>query len=99
MSEQFELGDMVWSCIELRNDGSMPDMEADAVLVRAGARGVVVKVGRIQDHPEFEVYLVRFENTDGVLGPPVGCVTEELTQDEQLASTLAQGVQSPPAAP
>ncbi len=36
-----------------------------------------------------EIILVRFEGTDGVLGPPVGCLPEELTQDEAEAAALA----------
>ncbi|MEY4579710.1 MAG: hypothetical protein RL701_4413 [Pseudomonadota bacterium] len=92
MAEMFGIGDMVWSCIELRNDGTIPEMPADALLASAGARGVVVKTGTIQDHPEIGVYLVRFEDHAGVLGPPVGCLAEELTQDEQLAKSFANGI-------
>jgi nitrogen fixation protein NifZ len=92
MAEMFGIGDMVWSCIDLCNDGTIPDMPADALLASAGARGVVVKTGTIQDHPEIGVYLVRFEDHEGVLGPPVGCLTEELTQDPELAASLKNGV-------
>jgi nitrogen fixation protein NifZ len=92
MAETFGLGDMVWSCIELRNDGTIPDVDEDGLLATAGARGVVVKVGCVEDHPEIGVFLVRFEDSAGELGPPVGCLTEELTQDQQLAAALARGV-------
>jgi len=88
----FGLGDMVWSGIELRNDGTIPDLQEDALLASPGTRGVVVKVGSLQDRPEVQVYLVRFEDADGVLGPPVGCLTEELTQDEAFAASLKNGL-------
>lgn len=94
-SEQFGLGDMVWSRVDLQNDGSFPEVDADTLLAPAGSRGVVVRVGSLEDRPEISVYLVRFEDASGVLGEPVGCFAEELTQDEALASTLAQ----PSAAP
>jgi nitrogen fixation protein NifZ len=38
---------------------------------------------------DVEIYLVRFEGKDQVLGPPVGCLVEELTQDEAAAKRLA----------
>jgi len=95
MAESFGMGDMVWSCIELRNDGTIPGVAEDALLAAAGSRGVVVNVGSVEDHPEIGVFLVRFEDADGTLGPPVGCLNEELTQDQQLAAALASGV--PPA--
>lgn len=88
-TETYGLGDMVFSRIDLQNDGSIPDIEPEAQLAGAGARGVVVKVGRLEQQPEISVYLVRFEDNAGELGPPVGCLSDELTQDEALASTLA----------
>lgn len=92
MAYNFGLGDMVWSCIELRNDGSIPEMPEDALIASAGARGVIVKVGTLEEKEDISVYLVRFEDAEGTLGAPIGCLTEELTQDEQLASSLANGV-------
>jgi nitrogen fixation protein NifZ len=89
MHAQYELGDMVWSQVDLYNDGTIPDLDQDAHLASAGARGVVVKVGSLEHQPEVSVYLVRFEDAAGELGPPVGCLADELTQDQALATSLA----------
>jgi nitrogen fixation protein NifZ len=77
----YQLGDMVFSRIDLRNDGSIPDLPEDAPLAGSGARGVVVRVGSLERQPEIDVYLVQFEDAEGVLGPPVGCFADELTQE------------------
>ena len=100
-AETYGLGDMVWSRVALQNDGSIPDLAENAQLAAAGARGVIVKVGSIEEQPEIPVFLVRFEDADAVLGPPVGCLKEELTQDEELARTLRSATEpaSTPAAP
>jgi nitrogen fixation protein NifZ len=87
--QQYELGDMVWSQVDLHNDGTIPEMDQDAQLASAGARGVVVKVGSLEHQPEVSVYLVRFEDAAGVLGPPIGCLGDELTQDQAFADALA----------
>jgi nitrogen fixation protein NifZ len=82
MVRDYHHGDMVWSAVALRNDGSFPDVPPQAVMAEPGARGVVVKAGSLEHRPEVRVYLVRFENAEGVLGHPIGCFTEELTQDD-----------------
>ena len=63
------------------NDGGVPDVPADALVAAAGARGVVVQVGRAEVDPAKVVYAVRFEAGGGELGPMVGCLPDELTQD------------------
>jgi rhodanese-related sulfurtransferase len=78
-------GDMVFSRRSLYNDGGMPDCASDALIAPAGARGVIVKLGRAEAAPEQALYLVRFEDAQGVLGPPVGCLPEELTQEQRGA--------------
>jgi nitrogen fixation protein NifZ len=50
---------------------------------------VVVNHGHAAVDPAQEIYLVRFEGEAGAagdLGPPVGCLPDELTQDETRAS-------------
>jgi nitrogen fixation protein NifZ len=86
MSERgYEVGDMVFSRTDLHNDGGIPNVEEHALLAAAGARGVVVRTGSAQSRPELRIYLVRFEGADQVLGPPVGCLDDDLTQDETLS--------------
>ena len=84
--EQYEIGEIVFSTELLVNDGGIPDIAPDAVLATPGRRGVVVNSGHLEADPGQVLYLVRFEGEAGALGdlgPPVGCLPEELTQDEE----------------
>jgi nitrogen fixation protein NifZ len=85
----YEVGDLVFARTDIRNDGGVPDVEERGLLAGAGTRGVVVRAGSAQARPELRIYLVRFEGLDQVLGPPVGCLDEELTQDEAACSADA----------
>lgn len=95
-AQHYELGDMVWSQVDLYNDGTIPDLDQAAQLASAGARGVIVRVGSLEQQPEISVYLVRFEDAAGELGPPVGCLSDELTQDHTLVEALARENATPP---
>lgn len=79
-------GDVVFAADTLYNDGSIPDIEEGALLATSGTRGVVVKVGHVEAMPEIEVIVVRFEGADDVLGPPVGCLVEELSLEAVAAN-------------
>lgn len=84
---RFEMGDLVYSALDIYNDpieetgaSALPGVEPGELLAPAGARGVVVNVGRAEAMPEEEIYLVRFEiGPDGQLAEPVGCLAEELS--------------------
>lgn len=80
---QYDIGDLVYAAEDLLNDGGMPGIDdADGLIAAAGSRGVVVHYGHSELDPRQEIYLVRFENgPDGLLGNPVGCLPEELTQE------------------
>jgi len=80
MSAEYQLGDIVFAREAIHNDGGIPGVAEDALLASPGGRGVVVNSGHVEAMPEQAVYLVRFEAADGILGPPVGCLPEELTQ-------------------
>jgi len=70
---------------------AIPGLAPDALLATPGRRGVVVHHGRVEADLGQTIYLVRFEGEAGALsdlGPPVGCLPEELTQDEALAREL-----------
>lgn len=86
--EQYDIGDMVFPLEPIYNDGHIPELPEDALMAAPGATGVVVMFGYAEADPDQEIYLVRFEGEDGVLGPPVGCLTDELTQDEARAKSL-----------
>jgi len=84
----YGIGEIVFSRELLANDGGIPDLAEGAVLATPGRRGVVVNVGHAELDPAQTIYLVRFEGESGALGdlgPPVGCLPEELTQDEASA--------------
>lgn len=94
MHEHFEIGDIVFSRQVLINDGGIPDVAPDAVLATPGTRGVVVNYGHVEADLDQEISLVRFESAIGDLGPPVGCLPEELTQDEDWAGAAAQAFEA-----
>jgi nitrogen fixation protein NifZ len=75
---QLEPGDRVYARVEIRSDGSIPGLAADALLATAGTRGVIVNIGHLEENPGRALYLVRFEDGRLDLGPPVGCWPEEL---------------------
>lgn len=89
-SEQYDIGDIVFSIELLVNDGGIPEIAADATLATPGQRGVVVNFGHVEADPNQEIYLVRFEDAAGELGPPVGCLPDELMQDEAEAKRLRE---------
>ena len=74
----FEPGDTVYAARELRNDGSIPNLPVNELIAKAGTRGVLVNIGHLEEQPDLTLYLVRFENQDLNLGPPVGCWPEEI---------------------
>jgi len=80
---QYPVGDMIFAAEDIYNDGGMPGIEdEEGLIVAAGTRGVVVHFGVAEMDETREIYLVQFENgPDGSLGPPVGCLPEELTQN------------------
>jgi nitrogen fixation protein NifZ len=80
---QYKIGDMVFAAENIFNDGGMPGIEEEeGLIVPAGMRGVVVHFGVTEMDETQEIYLVQFENgPEGSLGPPVGCLPEELTQN------------------
>lgn len=84
-SGPFLVGDLVFSRVEVVNDGGVPDLPPDALLAPRGGRGVIVRGGYLEARPEQRLYVVRFEGPHGTLGPPVGCLPEELTHDREEA--------------
>jgi nitrogen fixation protein NifZ len=80
---QYEVGDMVYAAEDILNDGGMPGVdEEEGLIAPAGSRGVVVHFGVAEMDESKEIYLVRFETgPEGLLGDPVGCLPDELTQE------------------
>ena len=86
---RFQMGDMVFAAQDLFNEpleetgeSGIPGVEPGALLASMGTRGVVVNVGHVQEMPEEEIYLVRFElDAEGSLAEPIGCLSEELNTE------------------
>jgi len=78
-SAQLNPGDLVYAATDIFNDGGIPDLAEDALIARAGTRGVVVNVGHLEEDPDRALLLIRFEGDDLILGPPTGCWADELT--------------------
>jgi len=85
-SSHYEIGELVFCTEDLLNDGGMPDADEDAVLVVLGSRGMVVQTGYLEADEQQMIYLVRFEDANGELGQPIGCLPEELTQEQPISS-------------
>jgi nitrogen fixation protein NifZ len=85
-----EPGDTVYAALELRNDGSIPDMAENELIANEGTRGVLVNVGHFEEQPNLTLYLVRFENQDLSLGPAVGCWPEEIKSIEPILNEQGQ---------
>lgn len=76
--EDLEVGDVVYAAHDIVDDGSMPDNFYGDILAEAGARGVIVMRGYIEEDPERSVFLVRFEDKAMNLGRPIGCLSDDL---------------------
>lgn len=85
---QYDVGELVYAAEDIFNDGGMPGIEdEDGLIAPAGMRGMVIQFGRAEADETQHVYLIRFENgPDGALGDPVGCLPEELTQEEPASA-------------
>jgi nitrogen fixation protein NifZ len=81
VAPRYTVGDLVFSRMDIYNDGGVPDAEDGALLARAGTRGIVVRAAGALRRQQARIYLVKFEAPDSMLGPTVGCLEEELTHD------------------
>lgn len=79
--KQLQPGDVVYAASHIVNDGSIPDLENTEMIAAPGTRGVIVNIGHLEETPERELFLVRFEDKNLNLGPPTGCWPEELSAD------------------
>jgi nitrogen fixation protein NifZ len=73
---KFQWGQRVVAGVDLVNDGSYPDREADALLVAQGSMGEIVQIGQHVD-TDTPIYLVEF-GTDSQDSCVVGCMEEEI---------------------
>jgi nitrogen fixation protein NifZ len=78
---QLQPGDVVYAASHILNDGSIPTLADTAVIAAPGTRGVIINIGHLEESPERELFLVRFEDTALNLGPLTGCWPEELSME------------------
>jgi len=69
---RFQWGQRVKALVDLRNDGSFPDVDLEALLVNTGDVGEIVQVGT-HTEANMPVYLVEFGER-----LVVGCLEEEI---------------------
>jgi nitrogen fixation protein NifZ len=81
---ELQPGDIVYAATDIFNDGSIPNMAEGTPIAPAGTRGVILNTGHIEEQPDLELYLVRFEDAEKELGPPVGCWPEELSDQQTI---------------
>jgi len=79
--ENLQPGDMVFAATDIFNDGSVPELPEEMQFASPGSRGVLINTGHLEEQPNKILYLVRFEDNNNELGPPVGCWPDELSED------------------
>lgn len=79
--KQLQPGDLVYAASHIINDGSIPALGDSAMIASPGTRGVIINIGYLEESPQRELFLVRFEDADLNLGPPAGCWSEELSAE------------------
>lgn len=77
--KELQPGDVVYAASHIINDGSIPSLDDSAMIASPGTRGVIINIGHLEEAPERELFLVRFEDAQLNLGPPAGCWPEELS--------------------
>jgi nitrogen fixation protein NifZ len=93
---RYQWGQSVRAAVDLYNDGSLPEVEEDRLLIVAGGPGEIVQIGH---HTEANVpmYLVDF----GLC--VLGCLEDEITLDDDSSTaattTATTAAASAPATP
>ncbi|WP_320818645.1 nitrogen fixation protein NifZ [Thalassolituus sp.] len=78
---KLEKGDAVYATTTIRNDGSVPGFELDAILAEPGSMGMLVNTGHLEENPAQEMLLVCFNLSDGSVGPLVTCFPDEISPE------------------
>lgn len=82
---RYDWGMEVTAAVDLYNDGSLPDIPEDTLLIVAGGPGEIVQVGR-HEEANVPLYLVDF----GLV--VLGCLEEEITPRGAIAAGPRPGV-------
>ncbi|MCC9608057.1 nitrogen fixation protein NifZ [Blastopirellula sp. JC732] len=74
-------GDAVFAKVEIRNDGSIPHVEKDALLAEPGMMGMLINTGHLEEATDQKLLLISFVGKDGEMGPLVTCFAEEISTE------------------
>ncbi len=85
---RYDWGMEVIAAVDLYNDGSLPDVPEDLLLIAAGGPGEIVQVGR-HEEANLPLYMVDF----GLV--VLGCLEEEITPVSGVAPPPRPGVMEP----
>ena len=77
--ENLQPGDMIFAATDIYNDGSVPELAENTRLASTGTRGVLINTGHLEEQPSIKLFLVRFEDANNELGPPIGCWPDEIS--------------------
>jgi nitrogen fixation protein NifZ len=80
--QELQPGDIVYAATDILSDGDIPNMNEGDTVASAGTMGVIINTGHLEEQPDKEIYLVRFEDANKELGPAVGCWPEELSEHQ-----------------
>lgn len=78
--DNLQSGDMIFATTDIYNDGSVPDVPDETLFARTGTRGVLINTGHFEEQPNQTLFLVRFEDENNDLGPPVTCLQDEISE-------------------
>lgn len=81
--DELEPGDIIFAATNIINDGSMPGFNEKQLIANQGQRGVIINTGYLEEQPDKALFLVKFESSDGDLGPAVACWPKELCLPEE----------------
>lgn len=76
--EDLEVGDEVYATHDIVDDCSAMGNYVGDVLAESGARGVIEMRGYIEEEPEKNIFLVRFEDKKMSLSRTIGCLIDDL---------------------
>jgi nitrogen fixation protein NifZ len=76
---KFQWGQPVVAATELYNDGTLPDIAEDALLIAAGGPGEIVQVGH-HEEANVPIYMVDF----GLV--VLGCLEEEIAPAPEVSA-------------
>ena len=82
--QELSPGDIVYAATTITNDGSVPGLAENELIAQPGTRGVIINTGHLEEDPNRELMLVRFEMENHELGPAIGVWFEELSMDSPL---------------